>query len=62
MTQKNDLSEPEAARVLDVSLRTLQRYRKAGVIGFHRKHTGRIYYSVDQLTEYRTRCRVNPAD
>jgi DNA-binding transcriptional MerR regulator len=54
-----DLSEPQAARILQLSQRTLQRYRSRGLIGFLRTPGGRIRYSVDQLTEFKTRCRVS---
>lgn len=53
-----DHSEAQAARILGVSARTLQRWRLAGRIGHYRTPGGRIRYSVEQLVAFRASCRV----
>ncbi len=58
--RQSDYTEPQAARILGVSARTLQRWRRAGAIGCHVWPGGRVSYSHDQLAAFRARCRVEP--
>ncbi|MFW2831752.1 helix-turn-helix domain-containing protein [Sphingomonas sp. ID0503] len=55
-----DYDEAQAARILGVALVTLRRWRKAGYVGHHRTPGGRIRYSLDQLANFKSRCRVGP--
>lgn len=55
-----DYDEAQAARILGVSTKTLQRWRRRGAIGFHRTPGGRIRYGLDQLANFRSHCRVSP--
>jgi len=55
-------AEPQAARILKISTRTLQRYRQQGLIGHHRSPGGRIHYTLDQLTAFTASLRVDPAE
>lgn len=50
--------EKSAARVLKIAPRTLRRYRTDGKISFHRLPGGRVRYSLDQLVDFRSSCRV----
>lgn len=55
-----EYDEVQAARILSVSPVTLARWRKAGHVGHHRTPGGRIRYSLDQLANFKSRCRVLP--
>lgn len=61
MLEPSTFTEKQAARILGVSSKTLFRWRKAGAIGFHRTPgvRGRITYSMDQIANFRSRCRVD---
>lgn len=58
--QSLGLSEPQAARVLNVSSRTLRRWRKAGAIGHSLTPGGRVFYSSEDLRRLRTAMQVGP--
>lgn len=60
MTDLHEFTEGQAARMLGVSAVTLRRWRGLGVIGHHRMPGGRIRYSLDQIANFRSRCRVDP--
>lgn len=62
MFEISSFTEPQAARILGVSTKTLMRYRKSGDISYHRTPTGRISYSADQLASFRAACRVSAAN
>jgi predicted site-specific integrase-resolvase len=57
-----DYDEAQAARILGIALVTLRRWRRRGAIGYHRTPGGRIRYTLDQLSNFRAGCRVNPGD
>jgi len=58
MFEISSFTEPQAARILGVSTKTLMRWRKRGLISFHRSPGGRVSYSADQLASFRASCRV----
>ena len=60
-TSVNDFDEAQAARILGVAAVTLRRWRKAGAVGYHRMPGGRVRYSLDQLANFKSSCRVPPA-
>ncbi len=47
-----DYDEPAAARILEMTPKTLARYRKKGAIAHYRLPGGRIRYSADQLADF----------
>lgn len=53
-----DWTEPQAARILGVSARTLRRWRAKGEVEFMRTPGGRIRYSDDSLLDFRRKMRV----
>lgn len=53
-----DYDEAQAARILGLSVRTLQRYRKAFRIAHYALPGGRIRYSAMQLADFAASCRV----
>lgn len=53
-----EYDEKQAARILDVTARTLRRWRKDGKVSFYRTPGGRVRYSTDQLLELRRSSRV----
>jgi predicted site-specific integrase-resolvase len=53
-----DHDEKQAARILEVSAKTLSRYRKAGLIGHFRLPGGRVRYSTEQLVAFAASTRV----
>jgi len=56
------LSEPQAARILQVSDRTLRRWRVAGRITFYQSPGGRISYDPVDLVAFRQSMRVRAID
>ena len=58
--QAEFLSEKAAARILDISPRTLRSWRKQGLIGFCRLPSGTIRYTLDDLLIFQGACRVPP--
>ena len=55
-----DYDEAAAARILEMTPKTLARYRQRGAIAHYRLPGGRIRYSAEQLTEF-VRSTVVPA-
>jgi predicted site-specific integrase-resolvase len=53
-----DHDEKQAARILEVSTKTLARYRKSGLIGHFRLPGGRVRYSTEQLHAFVAATRV----
>lgn len=56
------LSEPQAARILQVSDRTLRRWRAAGRVTFYQSPGGRISYDLGDLVAFRQSMRVRAID
>jgi excisionase family DNA binding protein len=50
--QKDKCSTGQAAKILNVSTRTLQRWDKAGTLPANRTETGRRFYTKIQLAEF----------
>jgi len=57
---KDEYNEASAAKYLNISGRTLRRYRMAHLIGHHRSPGGRISYTLDQLIDFQLSTRVAP--
>lgn len=55
-----EYTEQQAARLLAVGVATLRRWRRGGAIGHHRYPGGRIRYTLDQIADFKTACRVAP--
>lgn len=55
-----DHTEPQAARILGVSTRTLKGYRRDGRVGYHRLPGGGIRYQSEQLADFLQATRVPP--
>lgn len=53
-----DHDEKSAARILEVSTKTLAGYRKRGLIGHYRLPGGRVRYSTEQLAAFVASTRV----
>jgi len=53
-----DYDEAQAARILGVSVRTLQRWRKDRRVEHYALPGGRIRYSAMQLADFTASCRV----
>lgn len=49
-------SEAEVAEKLNISVKTLRRWRKSGVISCVISPTGRVQYSQDHIDEYLKKC------
>lgn len=60
MADRQALTEPEAARVLDVHLSTLRRWRKKGAVGYTLTPGGRIRYSPEDLARLAAAMHVAP--
>lgn len=54
------LSEPQAARVLSISDRTLRRWREKGAVGYSLTPGGRIRYSSEDIRRLQLDMRVPP--
>ncbi len=52
-------TEKEAAKILHMSVCTLRKKRKKGIIGYHREGL-KIYYDEDQLKAYHNSTKVDP--
>lgn len=50
---EGSFSEPQAAAMLEVSDRTLRRWRNAGRVSFYRSPGGRVHYTLDQILALR---------
>jgi DNA-binding transcriptional MerR regulator len=61
MGEQRTLTADEAATALDVSRRTLERWRTAGIgPSYHKSPTGRVWYEPEALEDYRASCLVTP--
>ena len=60
MAEPSRFTEPQAARILGVSDRTLRRWRKRGAIGYSITPGGRILYAPEDLHRVTVSMRVEP--
>lgn len=60
MSDPLGMTEPQAARALNVHPRTLQRWRRRGAIGYTLTPGGRIRYSAEDVRRLLVAMRVEP--
>jgi excisionase family DNA binding protein len=61
MQNESWMTEPQAARVLGISDRTLRRWRGNGAIGYSLTPGGRVRYSFEDIRRLELGMRVAPS-
>lgn len=54
----SNLKPSEAAKILNVSVKTLQRWDRENILNANRTPTNRRYYTEEQLTEFQSKGKI----